>query len=292
MTTVTNSDPEFGYCIFSFEGGTWRHDDFEQLRRGFHAAKELGYAYVEVPSYIRPTLLARGEERSDWELLTRLGTIPALSQESGVPLSAIFTAADPLEEDGLLRETNHLVTLARIVAGLGIEYLPVTLGMLEPSENGENALRLADAMNDIAPMVRAEGVQLAVHPHLNTPLETQPEIEAFLRASDPESVSLCLDTAHVRAGGGDPVSIIRAFPERVAYMHLKDVDVSDVESRSGRDRQKGFRDAGRGDIDFARVLAALSDVGFAGPILAENDDPFEAMRSTRDFLMTEWRQRR
>ena len=40
----------------------------------------------------------------------------------------------------------------------------------------------------------------------------------------PELVSLCLDTGHISYCGGDNLEIIRAFPDRIGYVHLKQVD--------------------------------------------------------------------
>src|SRR3954454_9721870 len=68
------------------------------------------------------------------------------------------------------------------------------------------------------------GVKLVFHPHADTHVDTQERIERFLSDTDPELVNLCLDTGHVAYCGGDNVGIIRRFPERVTYVHLKSVD--------------------------------------------------------------------
>ena len=38
------------------------------------------------------------------------------------------------------------------------------------------------------------------------------------------SVDLCLDTGHLLIGGTDPAELARQAPERIAHVHLKDVD--------------------------------------------------------------------
>jgi inosose dehydratase len=35
---------------------------------------------------------------------------------------------------------------------------------------------------------------------------------------------LCIDTGHAVVGGGDPVDLVRRHGERLAHIHLKDVD--------------------------------------------------------------------
>jgi inosose dehydratase len=49
-------------------------------------------------------------------------------------------------------------------------------------------------------------------------------VEQFLTDTDPEYVNLCLDTGHISYCDGDNVQIIQRFPERIRYVHLKQVD--------------------------------------------------------------------
>jgi len=68
------------------------------------------------------------------------------------------------------------------------------------------------------------GVELVFHPHVDTHVDTQERIERFLTDTDPEFVNLCLDTGHIAYCDGDNVEIVRRFPERITYVHLKQVD--------------------------------------------------------------------
>src|SRR5690606_16705441 len=53
-------------------------------------------------------------------------------------------------------------------------------------------------------------------------------IERFLYETDPDLVSLCLDTGHIAYCGGDSLKLIRDYPDRIGYVHLKQVDPSVV----------------------------------------------------------------
>ena len=37
-------------------------------------------------------------------------------------------------------------------------------------------------------------------------------------------MNLCLDTGHIAYAGGDNVAIVQGFPDRIHYVHLKQVD--------------------------------------------------------------------
>jgi hypothetical protein len=73
-------------------------------------------------------------------------------------------------------------------------------------------------------LAEEHGVRLAFHPHADTHVGTQPQVERFLADTDPDWVSLCLDTGHISYYGGDNLELIRRYPERIGYVHLKQVD--------------------------------------------------------------------
>ena len=62
------------------------------------------------------------------------------------------------------------------------------------------------------------------HPHADTHVDTQARVERFLLDTDPAYVNLCLDTGHISYCDGDNIAIIQRFPERIRYVHLKQVD--------------------------------------------------------------------
>lgn len=277
----------FGYCIFTFEGGDWSRDDFDGLRRGFAAASELGYSYVEVPSLV----YSAGPGRSDAQFLHRVGRVLDMTDHYGVPLSAIFAAAAPLDVTTREVELDQLTVLARLVSTAGITHLPVTLSMGASAAGVQDAAELGRIMSAAGSRTLDVGVQLAVHPHIDCPVETPEQIDAFFAAADPATVSMCLDTGHVLAGGGDPVEIAKRYADRICYVHLKDVDVAAYRQATGRAARYGaFRDPGEGDVDFGGVMRALRAGGFRGPVLAENDlspDPAASMASAMSYLQKE-----
>src|ERR1700712_679061 len=124
---------------------------------------------------------------------------------------------------------------AKLLAAVGAEYLvhlpeqytdqhtgaAMGSGDLDP----EQWKNLVDGTDELAKVIYGEhGVKLVFHPHADTHVDTQVRIERFLADTDPELVNLCLDTGHVAYCEGDNVDIIKNFPERITYVHLKSVD--------------------------------------------------------------------
>jgi inosose dehydratase len=84
-------------------------------------------------------------------------------------------------------------------------------------------------------------VCLGFHPHVDTHVDTQRFIDKFLDDTDPEFVSLCLDTGHVEYCSGDNREIISRHPDRISYIHLKQVNPR--VAAQAREERVGFYEA-------------------------------------------------
>ena len=84
---------------------------------------------------------------------------------------------------------------------------------------------LVSGTNELGRVMAEEfGVALVFHPHADTHVDTQERVERFLTDTDPRWVNLCLDTGHISYCRGDNVQIVERFPDRIQYVHLKQVD--------------------------------------------------------------------
>ena len=127
---------------------------------------------------------------------------------------------------------------------------------------------------------RRNGLTVAVHPHVGTLIEKEPEIRHLL---DSTEASLCLDTGHLAVAGVDPVRVARAAAGRIAHVHLKDVNGALAERvRSGAlgyheaVRRGLYRPLGEGDVDVAGVVESLRGQGYDGWYVLEQDLVIEA----------------
>jgi inosose dehydratase len=136
-------------------------------------------------------------------------------------------ALDKAKEDfgreaKLLREVD-----AEYLVHLPEQYTDMHGGaLLESAEIDQDQWNsLISGTNELARYLLEEfGVKLVFHPHVDTHVDTQERIERFLSDTDPELVNLCLDTGHISYCDGNNVEIIERFPERITYVHLKQVD--------------------------------------------------------------------
>lgn len=90
---------------------------------------------------------------------------------------------------------------------------------------GEAWRRYVENANELGRIMKQDyGLTMVLHPHGDSHIETPEEIARVFEATDPELVSFCLDTGHIVYGGGDPISMIDEYPERIGYVHIKAFD--------------------------------------------------------------------
>jgi inosose dehydratase len=194
--------------------------------------------------------------------------------------------------ESLLAAERAARTLA--CAGAGVLVSAAAERGPEGARHWEHLLRMLGEVDGIA---RGHGLAHALHPHVDTMVETAEEVRRVL---DGSSVAICLDTGHLTVGGADPLALARTAAARVALVHLKDVDVR----LAGRVRELGFagavrqglfRPLGKGGVPVREIVRELERGGYAGWYVLEQDtaldaDPAEGegpvidMRASLDYL--------
>ncbi len=167
-------------------------------------------------------------------------------------------------------------------AGLGKEYVWVSVG----AKDFDAFCRQVNRQVEVSARF---GVKVALHNHLNSPVETQAEVEEFMKRCP--GAWIILDTAHLAGADGDALEIAKKYAERIVAMHLKDLIVLDREAGTKNFNQFGrFCELGAGNVglDNAAILQAVVDRGFAGWTHIEQDthlqDPLVDLKISREYL--------
>ena len=139
------------------------------------------------------------------------------------------------------------------------------------------------------------GLTVYYHPHGETNVETEAQIERLLADLD---IDLCFDTGHHAYAGGDPVAFLKKHINRIKYLHLKDCDMNvraqkDLEHLSfAAAIDRGIMvEAGMGGVDFRAVREILAANQFEGWTIVEHDmypapkdKPFPIAKRTLEYL--------
>jgi inosose dehydratase len=133
-------------------------------------------------------------------------------------------------------------------------------------------------VSDFADWCAAEGMPLSYHHHMAAAVETEAELDLFMKHS---SVPLLYDAGHMAFAGGDVMRVINTHAARISHVHTKDVrmEVINALNRS----KESFLDAvikgaftvpGDGSLDFEAIVKALAARGYEGWFVVEAEqDP-------------------
>lgn len=159
--------------------------------------------------------------------------------------------------------------------------------------------RLIDTTQKIGHLARDRyGLQLVFHPHAETHVEYEDQIEALLAQTDPELVFLCFDTGHHAYRGGDPIAFMRKHHRRIPYLHLKSVD-GGIQKQVARENipfakavaMDMFCEPARGMVDFIAFRDVLREIQYDGWATVEQDmypapfdKPLPIAKRTREYL--------
>lgn len=277
--------------------GVWFPSDPKQTpwSRFLDEIAEAGYEWTELGPY--------------GYLPTDLPTLRAELEKRNLKVAATFALAnleDPAHWPGLEKQ---VLGAGELLAALGAKYLVLiddsytdlfTGELLTPRQlEGDAWQRLIDTTHKVADIARDRfGLTVVFHPHAETHVEYEAQIEAFLAQTDPDRVALCLDTGHHAYRGGDPISFMRRHHQRIPYLHLKSVDRAvqqkvEAEQIPFAKAVQGdmFVEPSQGAVDFLAFRDVLREIDFNGWAIVEQDmypapfdKPLPIAKRTRAYL--------
>ena len=208
--------------------GVWYADDPKQTpwRRFLDEVAAAGYTRIELGPY--------GYLPSDpTQLRDELG-------QRGLTVTAGTIFEHLHRADSWGSTWQGVSAVAELTAAMGAEHIVVIPDFWRHPDTGEvlEASTLtaeewpvyAAQINRLAAAIRDDyGLRIQFHPHADSHVDTHANVERFLAETDPELVTLCLDTGHISYCGGDNLRLINDHPERIGYVHLKQVDPAILE---------------------------------------------------------------
>ena len=139
---------------------------------------------------------------------------------------------------------------------------------IRPTDRG-GILKYAELANTIGKMCSEAGIKACMHPHMNTLVFMEDQVDLFMENTDPKYVYMCMDTAHTTLAGMHAPSFAKKWGKRMGYVHLKDVDPN--ENAHPEWPMKRFLPLGYGCVDFRGVVAALKEEGYDDILCVELD---------------------
>ncbi|KRC49657.1 2-keto-myo-inositol dehydratase [Leifsonia sp. Root227] len=240
---MTDSTPALRIGTAPDSWGVWFADDPKQIpwQRFLDEVVASGYTWIELGPY---GYLPTDPHQLEDELGSR-----------GLKLSAgtVFTGFHK-GEDQWQRAWDQALQVAGLATALGAEHLVVipdlwrsdaTAEVLESRTlDDEQWAKLAAGHDKLGKALLEEfGMHQQFHSHADSHVGTYGEVERFLTETDAAYTNLCLDTGHFSYYLGDNLKLIQAYPERIGYLHLKQVD------------REILADVLKNDVPFATAVA-------------------------------------
>ena len=277
--------------------GVWFPSDPQQTpwHRFMDEIVEAGYEWTELGPY--------------GYLPTDLSTLRRELSSRGLKVTGTFAMAN-VEEPSLWGELERQVLGAgERLAALDARYLVLiddtytdlfTGEAIAPKRLDEGAWgRFIETTHKVADIARDRfGLQLVFHPHAETHVEYEDQIEAFLDQTDSDRVSICFDTGHHAYRGGDPINFMRQHHDRIPYLHLKSID-PEIQKRVEAEsipfaeavKMDMFVEPSKGAVDFLAFRDMLQEIDYDGYAIVEQDmypapfdKPLPIAKRTRAYL--------
>jgi sugar phosphate isomerase/epimerase len=225
---------------------------------------DMHYAGLDAIELMHTTLLADGA-------VERIGR---LSEEHRLPvLGTSFGGSmwDRAQHDQILRDAE--VVIARL-AKLGGRTLGTSVGHARGVKTAEQLDAQAELLRKMIDVCEANDVVLNLHNHTYEVENGLHDLKGTLeRIPD---VKLGPDLNWLVRGGVDPVRFIRAYGDRIVFLHLRDQNADG----------KWCEAMGEGAMDYKAIGKALEQIGFKGDAVIElaHERGLELTRPLRESL--------
>lgn len=254
-----------GINYWSYPGGlegTLPVEDF------FAKAKLDGFEAVEVCVGEDGALGLDADEATCTRLrgLAEAQGLKVLSVASGTYWG--FSLASPTESDRK-KAKDALEKMIAIASWFGAKSLLTIPGAVDvfflpdrPVQAYDEVLAYAqEGLAAVLPTAEKHGVRLAIENVWNRFLLSPTEMASFIDSFESPWIGAYLDVANVLPFGY-PEQWLRILGSRIAGVHFKDF-------RRAVGTAEGFVDLLEGDVNWPEVMAAIGEIGYDGPVVAE-----------------------
>ncbi|MEM6161228.1 myo-inosose-2 dehydratase [Erwinia sp. P6884] len=265
---------------------TFQQTVSEMALAGF-SGSEVGSKYPRDPAVLKPMLDIRG------------------LQICNAWFSTFFASGDRAKTiDEFINHRDFLFAMGAKVIGCSEQSKSIqgtALAVLEekPFFTEEEWRLTAEGYNELAVLAAEKGMQVCLHHHMGTAIQTAEEIDRFMALTD-DNVFLLYDTGHAYYSEGSQakmLAILEKHLPRINHVHLK--DVRDEVVAQVRNQKLSFLDGvkkgtftvpGDGAIDFDPVFRMLEKAGYRGWMVVEAEqdpaiaNPFEYAVKARKYI--------
>lgn len=203
--------------------GVWNADDPAQTppARFLDEVQLAGYHWIELGpyGYLPTDAAALKDELAARDLQLSAGTVFTALHRGGDAFDAAWAEVRKVVGLSTALGAGHVVVIPELwqrdAAGAVVGRREFSAEQWSCFLDGHDRLGKA--------LMEEFGVAQQFHSHAESPIGTRREVVRLLEGTDPAYLNLCLDTGHYAYYLGDNLGLIRDYPDRIGYLHLKQV---------------------------------------------------------------------
>jgi len=274
VTETAGASPA-GNIRWALDLGTWGHLAPVPFTEVLDVIKDTGFTGIRLNTF--PGALAK------YDL-----SVPVLERELSkrdirlVTVSFGGQADDPSKHAAIEKAARQAM---QFLQGFGATDLVVFSPAKTQKILVAERLRIAcEFYNHLGDVAAEYGFKAGLHNHLDEIVETQDEVELFLKLTDPKRFHFAPDTAHAYLAGCNVTELFERHAHRISFMDYKDARNTparqDIKLGNGSVLPAGsasatffnsISDLGEGAIEFRPLHSEWKRVGFKGWICPDLD---------------------
>ena len=211
--------------------------------------------------------------------------VKATLERNQMHVSALQVSDDPINPDSERRSSanEYFVKAIELAGKLGVPYIGTQSGRDRAKPFLEQVDEIVRVYNEkYFPACERNHVRILWEPYPEAPnLATSPVgFEALFKAfGNSPYVGLQYDPSHLVRQFMDPIQTARDFVDKIYDVHLKDTEILWPVLRAGGINPVNnahwwrYRIPGMGSMNWREFFSVLQDVGYAGAMSVEQEDP-------------------
>ncbi|MCC8189795.1 MAG: sugar phosphate isomerase/epimerase [Planctomycetes bacterium] len=239
---------------------------------------DCGYDGLEFPSEV----VRRFEDR--------LHVFEEILDTTGLKLSGLLQRIDLLDKEKADEQVEKAANSARFAGSTGRGNLIICQSdPLSGPVSDDDWLTVGAIVEEIGCRCQDFGISLCFMPRAKHFGDSDKDLKRLLAITNPEVVSLAVDTAELALAGMDPAKVIKTHQSRLRSVRFRDVSGSKRRAEMTSSRPGSAPQFGRGAVDFEAVAKALLEVRYDGwitvDVTGESTQPKDAAMAGYRFIM-------
>jgi sugar phosphate isomerase/epimerase len=232
------------YAVHSFSGTNLT------LSQLMETATTYGYSGLELRVGVGHAhgveLSADSQQRAEWK---------CLAAESGIPIICLGVSIICSRPDSD-KEIASALDYIKLASDVGAPILRIAGGKIPAGGTREQTLEtIVSVLKAILPTARELGITIGIETHDDWADPAQ--MASLIRAVDDSHVIALWDVLHTkRRGLADPADVIAHLGPWIGHVHFHDASFDS--------EHKEHKPIGEGDLDFAKIAAALQSIRYKG----------------------------